>query len=121
MYTQSFNWGHTHIHTHHLGDTEAVFEVVEGDVVVSAVHFEQEMLQDLRLDVESGYEVQVCVHHLKKHHDLCVLPLPVDTRVVTADLEFDHPTLSRILHGYLPKRKITSRGVFLQLICYQHL
>jgi hypothetical protein len=32
-----------------------VFEVVEGDVVVSAVHFKQEMLQDLRLDVESGY------------------------------------------------------------------
>lgn len=41
-----------HTHTDHLGNTEAVFEVVEGDVVVSSVDFKQEPLQNFRLDVE---------------------------------------------------------------------
>lgn len=67
---------HTHTHTDHLGDTEAVFEVVEGDVVVSSVDFKQELLQNFRLDVEGRYEIQVCVHELQQHHDLRVLPLP---------------------------------------------
>lgn len=44
---------HTHTHTDHLGNTEAVFEVVERDVVVSSVDLKQELLQNLRLDVES--------------------------------------------------------------------
>lgn len=62
--------------THHLGNAEAVLEVVEGDVVVAAVDLEQEVLQHLGLDVEAGREIQVCVHDLQEHHNLRVLPLP---------------------------------------------
>ena len=74
---------HTHTHTHHLCNTEAVLEVVEGDVVVSSVDFEQELLQNLRLNVEGRDEVQICVHDLQEHHDLCVLPLPAHTHTHT--------------------------------------
>lgn len=71
---------HTHTHTDHLGNAEAVFEVVERDVVVSSVDFKQELLQNFRLDVEGRYEIQVCVHELQEHHDLCILPLPARTQ-----------------------------------------
>ena len=63
---------------YHLGDTEAMLEVVEGDVVVAAVDLIEELLEDLHFDVEGGYEVQVRVHHLEQHHDLGVLPLPAN-------------------------------------------
>lgn len=46
-----------HTHTHHLGNTEAVFEVVERDVVVSSVHFKQELLKHFGLDVKGRYEI----------------------------------------------------------------
>lgn len=61
---------------HHLGNAEAVLEVVEGDVVVVLVDLEQEVLQHLGLDVEARREIQVRVHDLQEHHDLRILPLP---------------------------------------------
>lgn len=61
---------------YHLSDAEAVPEVVEGDVVVVAVDLEQEVLQDLKLDVERRQEVQVGEHHLEEHQHLRLLPLP---------------------------------------------
>ena len=73
----------TNTHAHHLCNTEAVLEVVERDVVVSSVDFEQELLQNLRLNVEGRDEVQICVHDLQQHHDLCVLPLPAHTQTHT--------------------------------------
>lgn len=44
-------------HTHHLGDTEAVLEVVERDVVVSSVDLKEKLLQYFWLDVESCYKI----------------------------------------------------------------
>lgn len=64
--------------SYHLGDAEAVMEVVEGDVVVVAVDLEQEVLQDVQLDVERRQEVQVGEHHLEEHQHLRLLPLPVN-------------------------------------------
>lgn len=64
---------------HHLGNAEAVLEVVEGDVVVVPVDLEQEVLQHLGLDVEARREIQVRVHDLQEHHDLRILPLPTQT------------------------------------------
>lgn len=63
--------------SYHLSDAETVLEVVEGDVVVVAVHLKQEVLQDFQLNVESRQEVQVGVHHLEEHQHLRLLPLPV--------------------------------------------
>lgn len=68
--------------SHHLGDAEAVPEVVEGDAVVVAVDLEQEVLQDVQLDVQRRQEVQVGEHHLQQHQHLRLLPLPVDTPVL---------------------------------------
>lgn len=65
--------------SHHLGDAEAVPEVVEGDAVVVAVDLKQEVLQDVQLDVQRRQEVQVGEHHLQQHQHLRLLPLPVDT------------------------------------------
>lgn len=70
----------TQAHTDHLGNAEAVFEVVERDVVVSPVDLKQELLQNLGLDVEGRQEIQVCVHELQEHHDLRILPLPACTQ-----------------------------------------
>lgn len=63
-------------HYYHLSDTEAVLEVVEGDVIVASVHFIKKLLQHVQLNVEGGDEVQICVHHLEQHHNLSILPLP---------------------------------------------
>lgn len=62
--------------SYHLSDAEAVFEVVEGDVIVASVHLIKELLQHVQLNVEGGDEIQIGVHHLEQHHDLCILPLP---------------------------------------------
>ena len=56
-----------------------MLEVVEGDVVVVAVDFKQEVLENVDLDVEGVDEVQVGVHHLQQHQHLGLLPLPEDT------------------------------------------
>lgn len=63
-------------HSYHLSDTEAVLEVVEGDVIVASVHFIKKLLQHVQLNVEGGDEVQICVHDLEQHHNLSILPLP---------------------------------------------
>lgn len=57
-----------------------MLEVVERDVVVVAVHLKQEVLQDVRLDVERRQEVQVGEHHLQQRQHLRLLPLPVSSR-----------------------------------------